>query len=77
MEILLKHTWDETVEDAIKIGKETGCIIRFVRDGVHGTDDLNVILKFQLAGFKYFIERIESKYDKQALEVTFRYTESN
>ena len=77
MEILLKDTWDKTIEDAIKVGKETGCIIRFIRNGIHGTDDLDVVLRFQLAGFKYFITRIESEYDKRALEVTFRYVESN
>ena len=50
MFITLTDTHDHYVEKAIEIGK-TGIPVRFLRDGVHGTDDLAVILKFQKAGF--------------------------
>ena len=47
MEIYLTETWSRDVQAAIKAGKELGCLVRFVRDGCHGTDDLNVVLAFQ------------------------------
>lgn len=75
MEIILTSTHNRDIEAAIKAGKELGCMIRFIRDGVHGTDDLNVVFAFQEAGFEYSIGRYyESKYqDKDSIEVVFRY----
>lgn len=75
MEINLTETWSRDVQAAIKAGKELGCVVRFVRDGCHGTDDLNVVLAFQEAGFECSIGRYYgSKYqDKDAIEVVFRY----
>ncbi len=75
MEIILTQTFDHDVQAAIKAGKEYGCLVRFIRDGQHGTDDLNVILTFQEAGFEYHIGRYyEIKYQsKDAVEVVFRY----
>lgn len=75
MEIYLTETWSRDVQAAIKAGKELGCVVRFIKDGSHGTDDLNVVLAFQEAGFEYSISRYyASKYqDKDAIEVVFRY----
>lgn len=72
MYITLTDTNDHYVEKAIEIGK-TGIPVRFLRDGVHGTNDLAVILKFQNAGFLYEIKSYKSKYDDKAICVEFHY----
>lgn len=74
MFIKLTDTFDSTVEQAIKIAKENNLDVIFERDGVHGTDDLAVILRFQNAGFSYKISGYESKYDSNAIKVEFHYT---
>lgn len=72
MYITLTDTLDSYVDKAIEIGK-TGIPVRFERDGVHGTDDLAVILKFQQAGFKYDIRTYKGKYEDNAIRVEFHY----
>lgn len=72
MYITLTDTLDQYVERAIEIGK-TGIPVRFERDGVHGTDDLYVIIKFQNAGFLYNITTYKGRYDKDAIRVEFHY----
>lgn len=72
MYITLTDTFDHYVEKAIALGK-TGIPVRFLRDGVHGMNDLAVILKFQNAGFLYEIKSYKSKYDDNAICVEFHY----
>lgn len=74
MFIKLTDTFDHTVEKAIEIAKENNLDVVMERDGMHCTDDLWVVLKFQNAGFSYRISEINSKYDKKALQVEFHYT---
>lgn len=78
MEIILKDTFKNDVENAIHIGKETGCIITFIRDGEHGTADLSTVLAFQEAGFDYHIKKCDSQHDDEdALKVEFYYKGSS
>ena len=72
MYITLTDTHNLYVEMAIEIGK-TGIPVRFERDGVHGTRDLDVIVKFQKAGFLYNITTFKGKYDENAIRVEFHY----
>lgn len=72
MYFTLIETFDHCVDKAIEIGK-TGIPVKFLRDGVHGTGDLAVILKFQNAGFLYDIKSYKSKYDDNAICVEFHY----
>ena len=72
MFITLTDTWDECINKAIEIGK-MGIPVRFERDGVHGTRDLDVIVKFQKAGFLYDITTFKGKYDNEAIRVEFHY----
>lgn len=72
MYITLTDTHDYYVDKAIEIGK-TGIPIRFERDGVHGTRDLDIIVKFQNAGFLYDITTFKGKYDEKAIRVEFHY----
>lgn len=72
MYITLTDTFDQYVERAIAIGK-TGIPVRFERDGVHGMKDLDVIIKFQNAGFKYEISTYKGRYDDNAIRVEFHY----
>ena len=72
MYFTLIDTWDDYIEKAIEIGK-TGVPVRFERDGVHGTKDLEVILKFQNAGFKHEITTFKGKYEDNAIRVEFHY----
>lgn len=74
MFIKLTDTFDSTVEQAIKIAKENNLTVIFERDGVHGTDDLAVILKFQNAGFSYKISGYKGRHDNNAVKVEFRYS---
>lgn len=74
MEVILKDTFKINVQNAILIGKETGCIITFIRDGEHGTADLSTVLAFQEAGFDYHIKKCDSRHDDEdALKVEFYY----
>ena len=73
--ITLTNTFDNYVDEAIRIAKENKLPVIFKRDGVHGTDDLAVILKFQEAGFSYRIYGYKSEYDQKAIRVEFRYNE--
>lgn len=73
MYITLTDTWENKVQKAIEIGKENDIPVVFLRDGTHGTADLNVLLAFQRAGFTYDIEGYKSRYDKEAIKVTFHY----
>ena len=72
MYLTLTDTLDQYVDKAIEIGK-TGIPVRLLRDGVHGTDDLAVILKFQKAGFMYEIKSYKGKYEDNAICVEFHY----
>lgn len=72
MFITLTDTHDSHIDKAIEIGK-TGIPVRFERDGVHGTGDLAVIVKFQNAGFLYDISTYRGKYDENAIRVEFHY----
>lgn len=72
MFITLTDTHDNYIDRAIEIGK-TGIPVRFLRDGVHGTDDLAVVLKFQKAGFLYDITTYKGKYEDNAICVEFHY----
>lgn len=72
MYITLTDTLDQIVERAIEIGK-TGIPVRFERDGAHGTGDLEVIVKFQEAGFLYDITTYKGRYDEKAIRVEFHY----
>lgn len=72
MYITLTDTFDQYVERAIEIGK-TGIPVRFERDGTHSTGDLDVIVKFQEAGFKYVISTYKGRYDDNAIRVEFYY----
>lgn len=72
MYITLTDTFDHTVDKAIEIGK-TGIPVRFERDGVHGTGDLGVIVKFRKAGFLYDITTYKGRYDEEAIRVEFHY----
>lgn len=71
MIIKLTETWDDKVEKAIAIAKEHNIGVEFIRDGEHGTEDLNVVAKFQNAGFKHQISCYQSEYDKNAIKVMF------
>ena len=57
---------------AIEIGK-TGIPIRFLRDGVHGENDLSVIAMFQKEGFVYEISTYNGKNEDEAICVDFFY----
>lgn len=72
MYITLTDTLDQYVDKAIEIGK-MGIPVRFERDGTHGTRDLDVIVKFQKAGFVYDITTFKGKYDENAIRVEFHY----
>jgi hypothetical protein len=74
MFIKLTDTFDSTVEQAIKIAKENNLTVIFERDGVHGTDDLAVILKFQNAGFSYKIRGYKGICEDNAIRVEFHYS---
>lgn len=73
MHITLKDTFDETIENAIKIAKENRIDVIFERDGRHGTKDLSVIVKFVKAGFAYDIKTYKGVYEDEAIRVTFVY----
>ena len=70
MYITLESTFDRDINRAIEIGK-TGIPVRFLRDGEHGTRDLEVILKFQEAGFVHRISSYRGKFEKNAICVEF------
>lgn len=72
MYIALTDTHSNYVEKAIEIGK-TGIPVKLLRDGVHGTDDLAVILKFKEAGFLFDIKTYKGKYEDNAICVEFHY----
>lgn len=72
MYITLTDTFDHLVDKAIEIGK-TGVPVRFERDGIHGTRDLDVIVKFQKAGFLYDITTFKGRFDDNAIRVEFHY----
>ena len=72
MYLALTDTHGNYVEKAIEIGK-TGVPVRLLRDGVHATDDLAVVLKFQQAGFLYDIKTYKGKYEDNAICVEFHY----
>ena len=72
MFITLIDTWEEYIEKAIEIGK-TGIPVRFERDGVHGIKDLEIVAKFQEAGFTHEISTFKGKYEDKAIRVEFRY----
>ena len=72
MYITLTDTLDQYVERAIEIGK-TGIPVKFERDGTHSVGDLDVIVKFQEAGFKYVISTYKGRYDDNAIRVEFYY----
>lgn len=73
MYLMLTETFGKYVDEAIRIGKETGIEIIWERDGCHGTDDLQVILKFKQAGFMYAICNYKGKYETKAIRVSFKY----
>lgn len=73
MYITLTETFDYEVETAIKIAKEHNITVYFDRDGIHGTDDLAVIIKFRNAGFCYDIRTYKGKYEEEAIRVVFQY----
>lgn len=75
MHITLTETFDNYVEAAIRIAKENNIPVYFDRDGTHGTADLEVILKFQAAGFSHDIWTYKGKYEEKAIRVEFRYNE--
>lgn len=70
--IVLTDTNDEYVDKAIEIGK-TGIPVRFERDGIHGTGDLGVIIKFKEAGFLFDITTYKGRYENNAIRVEFHY----
>lgn len=72
MYITLTDTFDQYVERAIALGK-TGIPVKFVRDGVHGIKDLEIVAKFQEAGFLYNITTYKGRYDDNAICVEFHY----
>ena len=73
MHITLKDTFDETIENAIKIAKENHLDVIFERDGTHGTADLGVIVKFVKAGFAYDIKTYKGVWEDEAIRVIFVY----
>lgn len=75
MFITLTDTFSNTVEKAISVAKENKLDVVFLRDGVHGTDDLAVVLAFQNAGFAYSIRGYKGEYDSNAIKVVFHYIE--
>ena len=77
MHITLTSTFDNYVDEAIRIAKENDLTVYFDRDGTHGTDDLAVILKFQEAGFSHRIWTYRGKWEENAIRVEFRYTDKS
>lgn len=77
MHITLTSTFDYHVDEAIRVAKENNLIVYFDRDGEHGTGDLEVILKFQEAGFSHRIWTYKGRWDEKAIRVEFRYTEKD
>lgn len=75
MYITLENTFDKYVDEAIRVAKAHNLHVIFERDGVHGTGDLAVILKFQEAGFSHRIWSYKGKHEENAICVEFRYTE--
>lgn len=73
MHLVLTETWEKHITEAIRIGKETGIEIIWERDGCHGTNDLQVLLTFQQAGFAYDICNYKGKYEAKAIRVSFKY----
>ena len=73
MYIKLENTF--RVAETIRIAKENKLDVVFERDGVHGTDDLEIVLMFQEAGFKYTISRYKGSYEENAIRVEFHYVE--
>lgn len=72
MYLTLTDTFDKYVDKAIELGK-MGIPVRFERDGVHGTKDLEIVAKFQEAGFKYEIRTFKGKHEEKAIRVDFHY----
>lgn len=70
MYITLISTFDRDIDRAIELGK-TGIPVRFERDGEHNTRDLEVLLKFQEAGFVHRICSYRGKFEKNAICVEF------
>ncbi len=74
MFITLTDSFPYKVDEAIEIAKKHNIGVVMERKGVHFMNDLNVVLKFQNAGFSYQISEINDKYDENALRVEFHYT---
>lgn len=72
MFITLTDTFDKYVDRAIELGK-TGIPVRFERDGVHGMKDLEIVAKFQEAGFTHEISTFKGKHEDKAIRVEFHY----
>lgn len=77
MFITLESTFDKYVDEAIRVAKEHNLTVVFERDGVHGTNDLAIVLKFQDAGFSYRMWTYKGKHEEKAIRVEFRYTEKD
>lgn len=75
MFITLESTFDKYVDEAISVAKAHNLPVIFERDGVHGTSDLEIILKFQEAGFSHRIYGYKGKHEENAIRVEFRYNE--
>ena len=73
MYIKLENTF--RAAEVIRIAKENKMDVVFERDGEHGTDDLEIVLMFQEAGFKYTISHYKGSYEKNAIRVEFHYVE--
>lgn len=71
MHITLTETFDEYVDKAISAARANGLEVWFERDGTHGTSDLEILVKFQKAGFAHEITTYKGKYDDQAIRVIF------